>query len=53
MIIHSGNSTRHAGKSTLKVDDVPCVPSGKLTVCELENGPIEIVDLLDLPHFPE
>ena len=21
------------------------VPSGKLTVCELENGPVEIVDL--------
>ena len=21
------------------------IPSGKLTVCELENGPVEIVDL--------
>jgi hypothetical protein len=24
----------------------PLLPSGKLTVCELENGPIEIVDLI-------
>ena len=32
---------------------VPRLPSGKLTVCELENGPVEIVDFpIENGHFP-
>ena len=32
-------------KSLDHVKHVEHIPSGKLTVCELENGPVEIVDL--------